>query len=201
MLPTWTRWNWKPRLMLSRMRSTSSGPSMRLYVFVKFHRRWVWAYDLSQGKTNYLNHNYSIHFICRNFVSCRARSRTPLLLWRWITAAAWTWTPSWLKFVLSMKKLPTATGPRLSNGTNRRCGRNRPQCQSIHARLQDLAKQIFFFTLVWGDADVRWTVRWWPALNQGWDCWSEPHDCTSSEWDRGCQRTGIFGKQSAVLVT
>lgn len=32
MLPTWTRWSWRPKPMLFRMRSTSSGLSMKLYV-------------------------------------------------------------------------------------------------------------------------------------------------------------------------
>lgn len=120
MLPIWTRWNLKPRLMLSRMRSTSSGPSTRQYV--------IFIFSLTVSRSSVLMCSLTTtHFICRNSVSCRARSRTPLLLWRWTTAATWTWMPLWLMSVLSMMKLLTATGPMLSYGTKRRCVRIRPQ--------------------------------------------------------------------------
>lgn len=65
--------------------------------------------------------SFILYFLCcRSSVSCRARSRTPLLLLRWTTAVTLTWMPLWLKCVLSMRTLLIAARLRQKPGTSRR---------------------------------------------------------------------------------
>ena len=58
----------------------------------------------------------------RRSVSFRLRSKILPLWSRWTTAVTWTWIPSLLKCVPSMKTSPTAAGLRLRRGTRARYG-------------------------------------------------------------------------------
>lgn len=153
------------------------------------------------------------HWICRSSVSCRARSRTPLSLWRWTTAVTWTWTLLWLKCVLSMRTLLPAARLRQRLGTNRRWVKSKAEVYPMTYTLATppptlwimlVIHPVVFFIIVWGDAVLCRTVWWWPAHNQDWDCWAEPHDRPYSEWDWGSQGTGIFQEvlmHDATLLT
>ena len=81
-------------------------------LFFKFH-----IFDL---KTKGITKMMKMIILFRKSLSCRARSRTHLLWWRWTTVAFLTWMPSSLKCAPSMKTSPTAAEPRLSHGTRPR---------------------------------------------------------------------------------